>query len=220
VRNAERERLRHDVHALLEYDWERGAGRRFVAVERAFGEPDPVALPAGDGVLFLRGRIDRLDVDGNRTLVRDFKTGRPWPRRGRQAAPDPARDVQLALYGLVAERLAPAWGLPARVAAAYAYVGPGADERAFRHDFDDVLAPAAREWLQVAAGLLTGRLFPRTPDPGDCRWCPFRPVCGSEVHDRARRLLLAAEGPLARFAALRRPVAPGGPEAEAQEDEA
>ncbi len=203
VRNQQRERLRRDLRDLLEYDWTQGAGRRFVAVERAFGRPTPVELALGDTSLFVRGQIDRIDVDGSCTLVRDLKTGRAHPRLGRDADPHPTRDVQIAVYGLVVQRLAREWEVPARVGAAYAYVGRGAGERDYRRDFHEVLAPAAREWLSVAAALLGRRLFPRTPEPKDCEYCPFRPVCGDGVYDRAREILADGGDVLGRFRTMK-----------------
>jgi len=201
VRDQQRERLRRDVHDLLRYDWEGASDRRFVDVERVFGHPDAVRLTSGDHTLFVRGRIDRIDVEHGRTLVRDLKTGRPHPRIGREAEPDAAIDIQIAAYGMVARALADAWQLPPRVAAAYAYVGRGASERAFRDDFHEVLEPAAVDWLRTAADLLAGRAFPRTPRLEDCRYCPFRPVCG-DAYGRAADVLAREEG-LARFAALK-----------------
>jgi hypothetical protein len=142
-------------------------------------------------------------VEGGRTLVRDLKTGRAHPRVGKEAEPEPTRDVQIAVYGLVTRQLAQEWGVPARIGAAYAYVGRGAEERNFRDDFDHVLVPAAQEWLSVGASLLNARLFPRTAQPKDCEYCAFRPVCGDGVYDRARRLLAEGDEVLARFLAMK-----------------
>lgn len=202
VRDQQRERLRHDFYELLEYDWSVGAARRFVAVERVFGRPVPVALSLGRHVLYLRGQIDRIDVEANVTLVRDLKTGRPHPRTGKESEPDPVLDVQIAVYGLVARQLAAAWRIPDRIAAAYAYVGRGADERSWRRDFSQVLEPAARNWLEVSAELLAERSFPRTPNEGDCTYCCFRPVCGDDVYERAAQVL-AGTAALTRFRALK-----------------
>jgi RecB family exonuclease len=208
VRQKERERVRADVRDLVEHDW--AGSRRFVAVERAFGQPVPVPLLAGRRVLHVRGRIDRVDVDGDLTLVRDLKTGRAHHRSGRESDPHPALDLQLAVYGLVARRLAAEWGLPERVGVAYVYVGRGVEERQYLGDFDTRLVPAAREWLALAADLLAAGAFPRTPVPADCEWCAFAPVCGERVYPRARRLLGAGQDPLGRFAALKG-IAPEAP---------
>ncbi len=85
----QRERLRRDVHELIDYDWDAGRSTRFVAVERSFGRPIPLELPVGGRTLFVRGQIDRVDVEGTHTLVRDLKTGRAHPRLGKEAGPEP-----------------------------------------------------------------------------------------------------------------------------------
>ncbi len=201
VREQQHERLRRDVRELLEYDWGAAKATRFIAAERVFG---PVQLRAGATSLYVRGRIDRIDIERATSLVRDLKTGRAHPRLGKKAHPDPGRDLQIAVYGLVASLLAGEWQIPKRVAAAYAYIGrSGAAERSFREDFHEALEPAAREWLEIAAGLLSERLFPRTPNAEDCTFCCFRPVCGKGAYDRASALLNGTDGVLAKFAALK-----------------
>jgi hypothetical protein len=205
VAGKERERFRQDLRELLEHDWNRGVPRQFVAVERSFGRPDPVALPAGRLVLHTRGQIDRLDVEDGLTLVRDLKTGRAHPRTGKEVDPDPVRDIQIGVYGLVARELAARWQVPPQVAAAYTFVGRGAEERSWRHDFEKVLEPAVRQWLALGAGLLAGRAFPRTPNAGDCTYCRFRPVCGDDAPDRAAEVLRDATGALAAFRAMKGP---------------
>jgi hypothetical protein len=76
VHAQQRERSRRDIRQLIAYDWETSHGRRFLYAERVFGRPIPVELPLTEHSLFVRGRIDRIDVEGLRTLVRDLKTGR------------------------------------------------------------------------------------------------------------------------------------------------
>jgi RecB family exonuclease len=204
VRGKERERLRSDVQDLLRDEWRQGA-RRLVDTERAFG---PLALSTGARDLFVRGRIDRIDADAQQTLVRDLKTGRAQRRFGKEAGPSPALDAQLAVYGLVAKLLAGEWGTPARIGVAYTHVNRGVAERAYRQDFHDVLEPAARQWLDLAADLLAAREFPRTPNVDDCRYCAFRPVCGPGVYERAARLLAEGDEILARFRGIKRLAAP------------
>jgi hypothetical protein len=110
----------------------------------------------------------------------------------------------------VARAQAAAWGVPAAIGAAYAYFGRGqAAERDWRSDFAAALEPAARGWLATAAALLAERAFPRTPDPGDCEWCPFQPVCGDDVYPRAGRLLAGATDGLAAFGLLKLAPTPG-----------
>jgi CRISPR/Cas system-associated exonuclease Cas4 (RecB family) len=139
-------------------------------------------------------------------VIWDLKTGRAHPRRGREAAPDAVLDIQIAIYGLAARLLAAEWGVPGRVSAGYAYVGHGADQRAWQ-ELDEELEPAARQWLELAAELLEARTFPRTPDPEDCKYCHLRPVCGEGAQKRAARLLAGGDPLLARFRALKHPAA-------------
>jgi ATP-dependent helicase/nuclease subunit B len=205
VRNRERERLRESVHAFVEYDWRGSPDRRHVGVELAFGAEEPLEIAAGGVPLHVRGFIDRVDVEGETTLVRDLKSGRPHPRIGDEAGPTPFRDVQLGLYQLAAKVLAGAWNTPRKVAAAYAYASGHGDvqERAFRDDAGELEA-ATERWLASAALLLRARAFPATPHAGDCTYCPFLPLCGSEAPRRAAEGLAAEEdGALARFRDLK-----------------
>ena len=195
VRQQQLARLQCDFRTFLEYDWAGGRPRSFHSVERAFGRPEPVELPLSNGPLFVRGFIDRIDVEEGMVLVRDLKSGRSHPRAGKEAKPDPDRDVQIALYGMVARLRASEWGLPDWVAAAYAYVdGRGESERSFRKDFA-MLEAVATGWLEIASGLLRGHLFPRTPRSEDCRYCAFPAVCGVEAQQRAAAVLKDASEP-------------------------
>jgi hypothetical protein len=57
--------------------------------------------------------------------------------------------------------------------------------------------------MQLAMELLTQRLFPRTPNREDCRYCSFRVVCGEDAQARAEEVLRNAQGALAEFAKLK-----------------
>jgi RecB family exonuclease len=181
---------------------------RFVDAERQFGFDEPLRLLVdGPSVsLFVRGSIDRIDRSGRSTVVRDLKTGRSHPRIGDESGPTPERDVQIALYGLVAEQLSRDWKTSQEIEAAYVYVsGRGDEERAFREDYRE-LKDAARSWLTVAHDLLRSRLFPRTPDGDDCEFCAFSPLCGRHLLEATGLQLEHAleESPLRRFLALKR----------------
>jgi hypothetical protein len=204
VRQKERERLHDALRAFLEYDWQ-GPPRRFVGVELPFGRERAMAVEA-DGVrLHVHGFIDRVDVEGDATVVRDLKSGKAHPRVGREADPTPLRDVQLGLYQLAARKLAGAWGTPSRAVAAYAYATgrTEVEERSFRDD-PAALERATRSWLATAAHLLGARAFPASADEDDCEFCPFHVLCGDGAVRRAREALAEVEdGPLARFRALK-----------------
>lgn len=209
VRAQQLRRLLSAVASFVQYDWNEGEPRRFFDAERRFGDPAPDGRPApfelrpGRHALYLHGRIDRIDVAGRTTLVRDLKTGSAHPRTGREAGPLPRLDVQLAVYGLVAERLAGTWGVPPRVEAAYAYVERHpVRERAFREDWAE-LREAALRWLDLAARLLAERAFPRTPLADDCADCPFVAVCGEAAPGGGMAATPPVGGAAADYVALR-----------------
>jgi len=198
-RDKERERLLRDLEAFLEYDW-RLPLSRFVGVELPFGYDEPLMLNVGGIPLHVRGYVDRIDVEGDHALVRDLKTGNDHPRTGDEAGPTPSRDIQLGLYGLVARKLAARWDIPKELQAAYAYPRTG-EERAFRDDHAD-LDRATRDWLGLAARLLSEHAFPPTPLGARCAYCAFGPVCGDATPARAAAALEEADGAVADFLGL------------------
>lgn len=129
----------------------------------------------------VRGAIDRVDTIGEMSVIRDFKTGKSHPRKSGEA-PDPATDIQLAVYALAVRALAKEWRLPAPGAVAYVYpVARPQVERAFEGlDFDRLLK-AGEGWVALARRLLDEGSFPRTASKEDCKYCPFKPVCGPEA---------------------------------------
>lgn len=190
-----RQRLREAVQHLLEHDWSEREGRAFVGVERAFGYDAPVNLGTSAAPLFVRGRIDRLDVERGKTLVRDLKTGKAKPRRGDQEGPVPTIDVQLAVYGRTVATLANGWKLPRRIEVAYLYVEQTVEvERAFRDDYAE-LDTAAAHWFEVVHDLLTARCLPPTAAGDHCGFCPYQVVCGP--HRSEHGALVAAAEPTA-----------------------
>jgi len=203
VVDRERRRLGRDVRTFVEHDWDAGRPRAFVAAERVFGEDPAIALSTSAGPLFVTGRIDRLDVEGNVTVVRDLKTGRARPRERERVDADVTLDLQLAVYVAVVAQLATGWGLPADVAGAYVYVDPLAAERerAFRAD-PEALRAAAQRWFDLARSLIRDHSYVRTPDANDCRVCPFAAVCGDDAHAAVEQLR-DATGVLAAFRDLK-----------------
>jgi RecB family exonuclease len=202
VTEQQRQRLARDVASYLQRDWQ-PAPSRHVAAERAFGYDAPVSLAAGGRELFVHGFIDRIDCVGETTtMIQDVKSGKPRPRTGKLAAPDPSIDVQLGVYALVALAQAGAWKLPGRVGASNEYIGRGEGNRAF---IDDVglLLSETQGWLDTAAELLVAQQFPRSPDADDCTYCRFTAVCGEDVPARAAQTLASGATGLARFRKLK-----------------
>jgi hypothetical protein len=201
--DAERRRLRRDVRTFIEDDWDGGRPHTFVAAERVFGKDAEVSIPTSAGRLFITGRIDRIDIEGNVTIVRDLKTGRAQPRERDQIDPDVDLDLQLAVYVAVTERLTAEWSIPADVAAAYVYVDhlAAVRERSFRAD-RHALRTAGERWFELAMSLIRDQSYVQTPDPNDCRKCPFSPVCGDDSR-ATNEHLRDATGTLAAFRDLK-----------------
>ncbi len=203
IAGAQRERLRRDVSYLLEAEWETHLPLTFVGVEVPFGFPPEAIALRGGHTLYVHGFIDRVDLRGHQLMVRDIKTGRA--KRLREAPTQPAIDMQLALYALVAPRLPEAEG--ARVAhAAYTYPAAQGDrERPYASPaaVGDRLANG-RAWLELAATLLRARSFPHAANTDACTYCPFRPVCGDDAPAVSRRKLATADddSPERAFGAL------------------
>ncbi len=198
VQRAQRERLRRDLHALLESDLE--TNKVFVDVEKAFG---PLPLTISGQVIHVQGYIDRLDVIGSTSYVRDLKTGRAKPRDKEKGELVPSYDVQLGVYGLAIAASGDEWKVPTHVEGAYVYPSdPSGDDRNFEGDFDTLTA-ATERWLALSGALLRERTFPRTPTSDDCTFCPFKPVCGPAADVRAKELLEAQGGARAEFRTLK-----------------
>ncbi len=156
------------------------------------GAPALTLTLAGPGEVRFRGRIDRIDrsPDGRRLVVTDYKSGRLPARRGGDAF-DPVaggRALQLAVYGMVAERLVPG----AEVSAYYRWIShPGEDPEPPFASF----AVTRQRLHDVVDGIVTGidgGVFPA--DPGgssydirnrrdtfdNCRHCPFDRLCPTD----------------------------------------
>jgi len=187
VVDAQREELCDQLDKLLVLDWSDGTARAFVDVERGFGYDSACAIETRAGALFVRGKIDKLDQDGDAVLVRDIKTGAGKPRKGVDP-PDLSIDLQLAVYAQVASVLATRWGTPARLGVSYVYLRSGEPERRWVGSDYEQLDQAAQEWLATAVETLEQGSFVRSPRPDDCRFCIHKPVCAPEML-RARAVL-------------------------------
>jgi RecB family exonuclease len=202
----QRRRMLHDLKTFIVYDWDEGRPRSFVAAERPFGWSAPFSVRVDGQPLFLRGEIDRLDVQDGRTLLRDLKTGKPKPRRPGDA-PDHIEDLQIGLYALVSKAHAKAWSLPAELDVAYIYPkGSRKSVRRFADEDYDMLEGKTREWLKVARGLLRDGAFPRTPRADDCKYCSFKPVCGIRANERGREVIAGQPAMLTDFGDLKEKV--------------
>jgi putative RecB family exonuclease len=115
----------------------------------------------------VRGRMDRVDDDGGRPRIVDFKTGRAYDQ-------DKADDsIQLGIYALAARAL---WGATPQQLVIYNLEDNS--EVVSTRDSGQ-LAQVESKVREIADGIrqsLAGGVF--EPRPGfHCRWCDFRNVC-------------------------------------------
>ena len=179
----------------------------------------PLALGKGREI-DLRGRFDRVVRGGDGTIVvTDYKTSGNLDERVRLANALKGQHLQIQLYVLLAEALAPAWNAAgARVEAEILGVSPeftletGAtlppepgDQHPGRAALDAQGLRDCRgaflETLEVLVDLASAGNFPLHAGPW-CRYCPFTRACRREHTPTLNRLEAAA--PLRDYAALAR----------------
>ena len=201
ARDRARERLIGDVERALRHEWDRGPGIQIARIEEPFGYATPVEIEG----LKLRGEIDRLDQKDGGTWIRDFKSGKPKPRKAGEP-PDPVIDLQVALYSLAVSELAKEWKVEVPTQAAYVYsTARHHVERSFSGDEFALLKTQGRSWLTLVRKMMEEGAYPRTPDKDDCQHCKFKVVCGDaapskEDPDVVRAKFAAAPpGPVTEF---------------------
>jgi ATP-dependent helicase/nuclease subunit B len=216
----ESEDILRDLDLFLRLEAER-TGREPIAFEVSFGagrtaatagdaaEPlaraEPVRLDLGGGLrLLLRGAIDRIDslADGSYEVI-DYKTGRPFLAGGPGAPFAGGRQLQHALYALVAAELLRATDPGARVTAGVYYFPShrgGAEEVRIPHRDGTAVARVLRDLVAtVRAGA-----FLHTPKADECRFCDLGRACGDDAPANAeRKLARAATAGLQAYARLR-----------------
>jgi ATP-dependent helicase/nuclease subunit B len=169
------------------------------SLEVHFGDgPDDRHGPADFGTFRLHGAIDRIDLDGNLALIRDYKlssraiSAKNLAKEGR---------LQLPLYMLAARGfgLEPVGGLYSPLAATgddrprgplnkeyKDSLIPSGTDRIYSTDFldeealEEALASAAETAREVVADIRAGRIA-RNPREGKCpSWCTRAPICRIE----------------------------------------
>ncbi len=189
----EKQNIRDDLDAFLEA--EAALRERIntgeIRVEESFGlgSESPEVLDKATGLRF-RGYIDRVDIsaDGKSVLVMDYKTGSPSPYGKLGDDPiDRGKKLQLGIYSLAAQRLAPE---ATDVRAAY-WLTSGRGEFKFAPpDHFDISDPdTARRFRDgvttVVSGIRSG-VFPANPgEMGlhgfiNCQYCDFNSLCPSQ----------------------------------------
>ena len=198
----ETERLRRLLLGLVRHLSDASAGLPAAGAEVRFGPATsdpadrdedlslsvdtPIPIPGLPFETGLLGRIDRLDREGDRAAVVDYKTGRPAPfgktnRNGRLVAG--GERLQLPVYALAAQHLG-----ARSVTSEYLFVEESAGEEGCvtAISFDEAKTGSAAKALGevvrlVEEAVARGLFLPRTTSlcwGAHCRFCDFAAVCG------------------------------------------
>jgi ATP-dependent helicase/nuclease subunit B len=161
-----------DIDELLRRETEDNSGFVPAAFESEFEE---ISFAFGDErEVTLRGKLDRIDLATNpvRLRVIDYKTGGFYDAPGEQFKG--GRELQLAVYNLVAERL---YTDHLVTEAIYRY---GTEKGGF-HDKGCANSEQNRETLRGILrhldGLATAGVFARSAD--SCQFCDYQSICGA-----------------------------------------
>lgn len=162
--------LTGDVRSFVRLVRERGAP--WIALEMTFGlgNDEPATLELSDGVLRLRGAIDRVDEDLRGLTVIDYKTGVMWDsdRKGPFLG---GRRLQHALYALVAE--ARLHGSVVR--GEYHYATTRGENQVL--GFDRLSIEGVRGLVDLMLDCVATGSFVPTEDVNDCKFCDYAAVC-------------------------------------------
>jgi ATP-dependent helicase/DNAse subunit B len=199
VRAAARRRIAADLRRYLEHEAADGCGWEPQELELQFGFTEeegslpPLELGEGQDRIFLRGVVDRVDVDptgSRRAIIRDYKSGAVRPAyQGAHWGAD--RQLQVALYMLAVRELLglepvaglyqPLGGGDLRARGIYlkeASLGSrlvgndGLDQQQLSAELDDTAARALAVALRLRAGELA-------PSPVTCSrdGCRYPEIC-------------------------------------------
>ena len=157
--------------------------------DEPLGSPDPVEIGTPGGSFLLQGQIDRIDEAGpGRYEVWDYKSGGDFAfkEEGRTARPlNGGRLLQHALYRRAAREPSrragerPRRRSPRAISCRPARAGCSASRWRWP-------TPRSTGRLNDLFSLVASGSFPHTADSGDCKFCPFRAICG-DVSPRGQR---------------------------------
>lgn len=204
------------------------------------GKLKPIVVDAGANRFLFRGRIDRLDVCGNRAIIIDYKTGHVGdnPSAGlyfgnklqlyfyQNAVKElgyipsgtfyvPIRDTRGGSYravgdydvseeniraldaglfsGLAVSDKSESEGYPIKLS-----VNKGGEIKisgTAANTSEDLVAATeyAKAMIKNALELIDDGVIPRSPLAGNCKYCTYRAVCGSDGENNARKTSTAAK---------------------------
>lgn len=183
-----KKQLREDLERHLLAEMDRGTEWTPEAFEQDFGhgEISLLRFPLETGSIFMRGKIDRIDLDQTRKRLRvlDYKTGKR--RTNDEVGFDGARMLQLPLYLWAAAQLFTGVSLEESTAE-YCHVSRAGGWRpsVFSGQSYQEKVEKLRSILGVIVESCKHGIFPRNPGNDSypqCNTCPFRAI-GDSRHD-------------------------------------
>lgn len=166
-------------------DWESETGRPLIFSDDVTEVEFELSAPFGGGRYRLKGRIDRLQSEGDRTLIADlkYKEKKPYNEKDRLADRLEKTDAfddrfQLLIYAYLALHNKKA--IPGRLDAAYLFLRPKA-----RGDYEGRLAKEDLDACEDTMALIAERLdallalesFTPNLRAEGCSWCPYKALC-------------------------------------------
>jgi ATP-dependent helicase/DNAse subunit B len=149
--------------------------------ESEISTEQPVSLRLGKRQVYLRGRIDRIDIstDGRRARVIDYKTGKAYARENDFGG---GKSLQLPLYLLAASQLLEEIHPGIEIEESeYYHLAVRGNRRHIRFDFDALEAEkgALEHVVDTICGSVDMGLFFAVPGKY-CKNCNFLEICGSQ----------------------------------------
>ena len=145
--------------------------------ESEISTEEPVPLKLAGKTIYLRGRIDRIDLtkDGKRARVRDYKSGK---KMGKENDFQGGTTLQLPLYLYAARQLLERLHKGVQVESAEYYFLKDGKRVGFEASELKAREAELHEILKTIAGSIEDGVFIAVPD-GQCRYCDFRMICGT-----------------------------------------
>jgi hypothetical protein len=194
VREIERRATKRLLRAFVENDLEdlaeQGLTPRFF--EYRFGlkhrelarHPEPFIVDAGGVPVRVEGTIDRIDSDGTRYRIVDYKSGKALRHHNLGEKIDRGVRLQLALYAMAVASFFDVDDANVSATIKPLVLGDGNPEKfAFAlHEKKEALLATLQIFLRA---ILAGE-FPAFPDDDACKYCPVNHSCRTR-HDQDER---------------------------------
>ncbi|MFY0544968.1 PD-(D/E)XK nuclease family protein [Brevibacillus sp. H7] len=185
----ESDEIRKDVEIFWEGELQRTSKPRFMELA-LHGEDGVFQVELGDElVLPLKGYVDRVDeLEPSTYKVIDYKTGNPRKFKENEYF-SKGTQLQHAIYSIAVEQWLQRTGIdPQAKVVEASYYFPTFKGQGHEVTRSQNRREATARLVSLMITAMEQGLFPPTQDPGKCKWCDFRDVCGNHaVHMKEKR---------------------------------